>query len=186
MRIPLTVCKPVFLASALLLGHVPSTAAGATDIELLLEQLADPEAQNWEALERQILREWSRSGSAAMDLLLTRGMEALRNGNHDIALEHFTALTDHAPDFAEGWNVRATVLYRMGLYGLAMEDIGKALALNPRHFGAMKGLATVCQKLGMQEEALEVWRAIQTVHPHSPGLEQGIKALEESLGGQRL
>ncbi len=186
MRVFSSTCKSVLLGFSLILGLLPPAAAETAEVELLLDQLADPETENWEDLERQIMREWSRSGSAAMDLLLERGIQALRNGNHDVALEHLTALTDHAPDFAEGWHVRATVLFQMGMYGPAIEDIGRVLALNPRHFGAMIGLATIFQELGMLEEALELWRMVQKVHPHSPGLKQRIEAQQEILDGLRL
>ena len=152
----------------------------------MLDRLADPGTGDWKKLERQIIQEWSKSGSAAMDLLLKRGREAILAGKHDIALEHLTALTDHAPGFAEGWNARATALFHLRMYGPAIEDIGRALALNPRHFGAMTGLATVLQELGMMEEALEVWHMVREVHPNISGLEQGIEMLERLLEGQRL
>ena len=67
---------------------------------------------------------------------------------YDVAIEHLTALTDHAPDFAEGWNARATAFYLIGEYALAVADIERALALNPRHFGAMSGLAFILEEIG--------------------------------------
>ena len=57
-----------------------------------------------------------------------------------VAIEHFTALIDHAPDFAEGWNARATAYYQTGDFGPSIADIGQVLTLNPRHFGALVGL----------------------------------------------
>ena len=69
---------------------------------------ADPQAA--ERIEHEIWIEWSKSGSAAMDLLLERGRRAMSAGQLDLAVEHFTALVDHAPDFAEGWNARATAV----------------------------------------------------------------------------
>ncbi len=181
-----SICKAVFLAIVLNLALLPPAAADMAEVDLMLDQLADPEREDWEKLERQIVQEWSKSGSAAMDLLLKRGREAILDGDHEVALEHLTALTDHAPDFAEGWNARATALFRMKMYGPAIEDIGRALALNPRHFGAMAGLATILQQLGMMEEALDVWRMVRDVNPHRSGLEQGIERLEEFLEGQRI
>ncbi len=171
---------------ALTVGCLSSIAAENAEIDQLLERLADPEAEDWESLERRILGEWSKSGSAAMDLLLERGTQALRTGDLDIALEHLTALTDHAPDFAEGWNTRAIVLFRMGMYGPAIEDIGRALTINPNHFGAMSGLAAILQELGMAEESLKLLEMVQAINPHHPGLEQRIEAQKELLNGQRL
>ena len=65
--------------AALVIGLGPQAAAQGQDVDLaeLLAQLADPETQNWQQIERQIRTAWSRSGSAAMDLLLQRGEKAL-------------------------------------------------------------------------------------------------------------
>ena len=74
----------------------------------LFNKLKAADAQAAERIEQEIWIEWSKSGSAAMDLLLERGRRAMSDGQLDLAVEHFTALVDHAPDFAEGWNARAT------------------------------------------------------------------------------
>ena len=90
-----------------------------------------------------------------MDLLLRRGNEALEAEDYMAALEHFSALTDHAPDFAEGWNGRATTFYLMGEYSLSIADVERVLALEPRHFGALSGLAFMFEAMGEPELALE-------------------------------
>ena len=167
-----------------------SGLAAAQNAELNLEdmmaELANPETQNWQQLERQIRREWSRSGSASMDYLLQRGEKALEEEDFAGALEHFTALTDHAPDFAAGWNGRATALFRLEHYGPALEDIGKALSLAPDHFEAMTGLAVILQSIGMEKEALEAWYLVEKVHPHRQDMKDAIQALEARVGGTSL
>ena len=109
-------------------------------MEALFEGLkgADPAAAA--QIENRIYALWSQSGSPSMDLLLTRGREALEAGDMVLAIRHFTALIDHAPDFAEGYNGRATAYFQLGRYGLSLEDIRQTLRLNPRHFAAMSGL----------------------------------------------
>ncbi len=161
-------------------------AAQDVDLEELMADLADPSTENWEQIERQIIKEWSKSGSAAMDLLLQRGQKALEEEDWDTALEHFTALTDHAPDFAEGWNGRATALFQKQLFGPALEDIGRVLALNPDHFGAITGLAVILQQTGQDAEALEVWRHLETVNPHRPELKDAILQLELATEGTAI
>lgn len=163
-----------------------SALAQEVDIEALLSQLADPTTENWQQVERQLRTEWSRSGSVSMDYLLQRGQKALDDEDFDTALEHLTALTDHAPGFAAGWNARATALFRKELYGPALEDIGKALALNPRHFEAMTGLAVILQSVGMEKEALEAWYLVEKVHPHRDEMKEAIDALEARVGGASL
>jgi len=169
-----------------LVGFSMPLAAQDVDIGELLADLADPATDNWQGIERQIIDEWSKSGSASMDLLLQRGMKALAADDFDTALQHFTALTDHAPDFAEGWNGRATALFQKGLYGPAIEDIGKVLALNPDHFGAITGLAVILEQTGHDKDALEVWRILETVNPHRPDLQETIKRLEKATEGTTI
>ena len=79
-------------------------------LDALFDRLKTADEQAAGRIEQEIWIEWSKSGSAAMDLLLERGRRAMSEGQLDLAVEHFTALIDHAPDFAEGWNARATAL----------------------------------------------------------------------------
>ena len=80
-------------------------SAGQEGIDDLLALLATPELDNWQEVEEKIRIEWSRSGSASMDQLLARAQTALEAGDTAAAIEHATALVDHAPGFAEGWNI---------------------------------------------------------------------------------
>ena len=118
-----------------------------------------------------------------MDVLLERGREALRDGDVDAAIRHFTALVDWAPGFAEAWNGRATAYFQADLYGPAMADIREALRLNPRHFGAMSGLAWILEETGKPEQALSVWREVLALHPHADGAEDALRRLSISVEG---
>lgn len=158
-------------------------AAQTERLDQLFDSLASADEQSWEQIETDIWAEWSRSGSAAMDLLLERGRAAMTAGNLGTAIEHLTALTDHAPEFAEGWNARATAYYQAGLYGPSIEDIRRTLALNPRHFGALSGLALILEELGHPEDALEIYRKVLAIHPFRPNLDVAIERLETEVAG---
>lgn len=175
-----------FLAAATF--GLPALAQGtdSTEVDRLLGELGKPEQPGWQQIEDTIVQEWSKSGSPAMDLLLRRGTEALESGDMDAAIEHLTALTDHAPDFAEGWNARATAFFHSGEYGLSVEDIRKTLALNPQHFGALSGLAIIFEELGYSKEALEAYRAVEAIHPHRPEVRDAIDRLEKTVEGERI
>ncbi|MEE9388787.1 MAG: tetratricopeptide repeat protein [Paracoccaceae bacterium] len=155
-------------------------------MDQLFVELADVETPDWQRVVSDIWREWSRSGSASMDLLLERGRLAMQAGDIDAAIEHLTALTDHAPDFAEGWNARATAYFQAGLYGPSIDDIKRTLALNPRHFGALSGLGQIMEQLEFPEKALGAYRQVQAIHPRSRGIEETILRLEEMVGGTSL
>lgn len=172
--------------AACVLSAGAAFAQDAPDTDELLAQLADPETENWQQVERKLRMEWSKSGSPAMDLLLQRGRDAMQEEEWNRALEHYTALVDHAPDFAEAYSDRATVYFRLKMYGPALEDIGRALSLNPNHFNALSGLAVILEEVGMREEALEAWRMLVKIHPHNPEAQDALDRLEGEFGGQPI
>ena len=69
------------------------------------------EAVDATALEAKILLEWSKSGSSAIDYLLTCARQAIDAQDYRVALQHLNALLDHAPKFSKDWNLSAVVLY---------------------------------------------------------------------------
>lgn len=178
------------VAAALVLtlsAHDARAAEGAEDpLDGLYAQLADPESRDWPRIEMEIVRAWARSGSPSMDLLLRRGRNAIRSQNYDVAIEHLTALVEQAPDFAEGWNARATAWYAMGEYGLSVEDISRALALNPRHFGALAGLGAIYERIGLEHRAIEAYSAALAIHPHIQSVMQSLERLQERTRGQEI
>lgn len=155
-------------------------------LEPYFEELADPGSGAWARAEADIRRAWSRSGSAGMDLLLKRGEEAMDAGDTAAAIEHLTALTDHAPDFAEGWNARATAHFLAGLYGPALSDIARTLELEPRHWGALAGLGAILDEMGDAQGALRAFRASYALHPHQQDVKDAIDRLERQLAGVAL
>lgn len=164
-------------------GPVFADQAALDDLFARLPEASDDEAQR---ITQSIWMEWSKSGSDAMDLLLERGHAAMAAGKPEIAVEHFTALIDHAPDFAEGYNARATAYFQTGDLGPSVVDIARTLELNPRHFGALSGLGMIFEELGRPEKALEAYRAADAVNPHLPDVKDAIARLEAALSGQDL
>ena len=180
---------PAVAAAALFLAffawHGPAPAQTA-ELDRLFEELKQSGTGDWQAVENRIWNVWSHSGSDAMDLLLERGRRAIRDGELDKAIEHLTALTDNAPDFAEGWNARATAYFMLGEYGQSVADIERVLALNPRHFGALAGLGMIYERLDLDAAALRAYRAAIAVHPFRPDLKEAIERLEARTGGTAL
>ena len=114
MTTHIKILKPIVTAlCALFLLFAPAQAQDR-EAELLAELREAPESES-KRLERELELIWGNSGSPAMDLLLKRGRDALEDEDNTRAIEHLSALTDHAPDFAEGWHARATSIDRAGL-----------------------------------------------------------------------
>lgn len=180
------------IVAALLVGvwiSTPLAAQTSADNErlnLLFEQLLEAEPGDAERIQGQIDSELSKSGSAAMDLLLRRGEDALESGDPNIAVEHFTALVDHAPDFAEGYNGRAAAYYQLGLYGPAIDDLRQTLVIEPRHVAAMSGVAFILEELERVDDALEVWEHIQSISPADSEATQMIERLNVMRSGESL
>lgn len=169
---------PIFLAGAAL-AQTPA-------LDDLFTRLKDADEASSGRIEREIWSEWSKSGSPAMDLLLKRGRDAMAAGDMKVAIEHFTALVDHAPDFAEGWNARATAFFQAGEFGPSVADIAQVLRLNPRHFGALSGFGMILEETGRDTQAMEVYRSALAIHPHLTGVLDAIKRLEAKADGQDL
>ena len=161
-------------------------AAQTVALDDLFSRLAVADAAAADKIEREIWIEWSKSGSPAMDLLLERGRAALAAGEPEVAIEHLTALIDHAPQFAEGWNARATAYFQAGELGPSVADIGHVLTLNPRHFGALAGLGMIFEALEKPQKALEVYRAALAIHPHLADVSAAVTRLEQDVAGQDL
>jgi tetratricopeptide (TPR) repeat protein len=158
------------------------TRTAAARLDALVAELAEPGREDWERIEGEINQLWSRSGSPAMDLLLQRGNEALEAEDYTTALEHFTALTDHAPTFAEGWNARATTFYVMGEYSLSIADVERVLALEPRHFGAIAGLGFIFESMGEPDLALRAMHEVQKLNPNRPNINEAVTRLQRMTG----
>lgn len=129
---------------------------------------------------------WSRSGSAAVDLLWKRGQDALQAGAPDQAVEHFTAALDWAPDFAEAYVGRASAYYLTGDTGPAIADLRAALALNPHQWEALGGFAVLLEEVGREEDALEVWRRVTEINPQDEAATASVARLETALAGRAL
>jgi tetratricopeptide (TPR) repeat protein len=173
----------IFFAAAPLWAQ---TATPAADLAALLEQLKVADADQAEKIEQEIWLEWSKSGSDAMDLLLARGRKAMAEGAPEMAVQHLTALVDHAPGFAEGWNARATAYYQLGEFGPAIADIARTLSLNPNHFGALAGLGSIFEELGAQGKARAAYLAAQAINPQNKGLSDALARLDRADTGQDL
>jgi len=159
---------------------------GGPTVDELFAQLRQP-AVDSTAVEGQIIDRWSRSGSASMDLLLQRGEEAMEAQDFEAAIGFYSALIDHAPQFAQGYSARGAAYYAAGMIGPALADIESALALEPRHFEALSGLAVILEEVATPGEALEAWRMVAELTPHDPAVKQAIERLESQGGrGQTL
>ena len=112
---------------------------------------------------------------------LAIGSELMSNGQLDSAYKIFSAIVESEPDWAEGWNKRATVLYLMGKYLDSLNDIDEVLKRESRHFGAFSGQALVQIKLKNYEKAIKSYQAAQKIYPSIRSAETMIPQLQELI-----
>ncbi len=189
MALLLSDLKYIFAACLICVAlSLPATAqeADLTDEAELLARLAEADPAEALRLDRQLQAIWSRSGSPAMDLLLTRARDAIEAGETQTAIDHLTALTDHAPDFAEGWHARASAYYSVNLFGPAVADLERALALNPNNYDAIYGLGSILEAFGDPEGAHQAYLRAQALHPHHEQVTQALERLRPRIEGTSL
>ena len=109
---------------------------------------------------------WHQSGQPRLDALLAEGIEAMQRQQLEEADAVFTRLIETAPEFAEGWNKRATVRYMVKNYAGSIADCRETLARNPHHFGALSGQGLCHLALNEYQEAAALFRRALAVHPH--------------------
>ena len=129
---------------------------------------------------------WTESGSPTVDLLMEKALGQMRDGKTHGAIETLDLVVALAPDFAEGWNKRATAHFYAGNLNESIADIQHTLALEPRHFGALSGLGMVNLALHDSAKALKAFREALKLHPFLPGVSDQVKALSKKLRGRRL
>jgi len=135
------------------------------------------------ALTQAIWILWTTSEDSNVNDMMRRGIRLMNAQNFGEALDIFDRMVKYAPEFAEGWNKRATVHYMMGNFAESVADIRKTLALEPRHFGALSGLGMINQELERQNDALKAFEEALKVNPYLPGAKQQIQELKKKLQG---
>jgi tetratricopeptide (TPR) repeat protein len=156
-------------------------------LDSLFERLAAaPDESTARLLEEAVWQIWLRSGSDTVDVLMQQSIKAMGESEPAKALDILDAVVALAPDYAEGWNKRATVLFVLDRHDESMRDIARVLELEPRHFGALSGIGLIQRELGEKERALAAFRQALTIHPFLPGARQAIEELTKDVEGQGI
>ncbi len=148
-----------------------------------LKRERDPDKAS--SIAEEIRLEWNDSGSATVNLLMQWADKAIEEKRSPAALDFLDQAIALKPDYAESWNRRATLNYAMGNYRKSMSDIEQVLDLEPRHFGALSGLATILNMSGNDQLTLKAWERFLEVYPANRAAQQQANTLSEKLAGSR-
>ncbi|HHK74868.1 MAG TPA: hypothetical protein ENJ57_06860 [Rhizobiales bacterium] len=129
---------------------------------------------------------WRASPSPTITLLMSRAGILVEKKEYETAIEILGAVSEIAPDYAQGWYQRANTLILMGEYGRALHDVGKVLEIEPEHFDALSRLGIILKELGDESGALNAFKKAYALYPQLPGLKQLIKTLNQKVNGQAI
>jgi tetratricopeptide (TPR) repeat protein len=155
------------------------------DAPVLTERLTDESTYVRNVAEQALWALWSRSGDEAIDALFGRGVEEMRDGRLDAAIATFSEVIRQKPEFAEGWNKRATALFLAGDLRRSLADCDEVMKRNPLHFGALSGYGQIYFQLEQYERAIEYWKRALAVNPNLSGVETSIEATEQLIARKR-
>ena len=174
-------------AAVVALGAAPPPAAAAQDdprLDALFAELQlNLERARAREVTRQIWQLWTENDNAEVTARMTDAARAMSQRRFGGALRQLNRVVTLAPDYAEGWNRRATVHYMMGEYGHSIADVKKTLQLEPRHFGALSGLGLIYIALEQYAAALAALENALKHNPHLDGVKQNIEFVTRKLYG---
>ena len=165
----------------------PAAAKPESRLETLFGELKrERNERKAERIAARIFEEWNRSGSASVDLMMQWSQKAMQEEKFDVALDFLDQVITLRPSYAEGWNRRATVHFMMRSFGKSMADIDRTLQLEPRHFGALAGLAQIMKERGSKELALEAYQRVLDIYPMMRSAQNEVATLSEELAGESI
>lgn len=145
-------------------------------------------ADQAQRIERSIWAVWLRydGGQPEVRGMMRRGHIAVGHRRYDMAEAAFDAVVALAPDYAEGWNRRATARFLRGDLIGSIADIRTTLALEPRHFAALSGLGLIYMSLEEDALALAAFEAALAIHPFMAVPNAHIRVLRQRLDGRPI
>ena len=178
----------LLLPVILILAAAPSIAAQDDNrLPALFDALKlAPNPSAAKVIENRIWDIWLFNGNARIDHKMRDGIVAMSAGDYPTALQAFGYIVREAPEFAEGWNKRATVYYLMNDFKQSIGDIKRTLALEPHHFGAISGLGLIYLELHDGASALEAFQRVLRIHPFMAGTRAQVEILRHQFGGKAI
>tara|TARA_R110002020_G_scaffold316361_8_gene531524 strand:- start:5129 stop:5740 length:612 start_codon:yes stop_codon:yes gene_type:complete len=180
---------PVMPALAQTGLEAPAASASATPsvtLDTLFSDLKhERDDQKARRISERIWAQWRDSGSATVNLLMQWADKAVSDRKNGLALDLLDQAIVLMPDYVEGWNRRATLHFMMGNHGKSMVDINRVLTLEPRHFGAIAGMAAILSESGNDELELRAWEQMLEIYPANRQAQQKVGELADKLAGRK-
>ena len=163
------------------LGEVGTMA----DATMLVVSLRDVDEEVRARAEQAMWSIWARSGNEEVDRLYETGVQQMSAGELQQSIATFTRIIELDPDFAEGWNKRATLYFLVGDLRKSLADCDQVMKRNPQHFGALAGYAQIYFRLEYYDRALDYSRRALAINPNLDGVRRNMELIEHVLEQQR-
>lgn len=154
--------------------------------QLFTELRREPSEEAAQRIAARIENRWRSSGSATVDLLMRRAAEAMTQQKQEAALDLLDQAIVLDPDFAEAWNRRATLNFMIDRWGKSLADIEQTLRREPRHWGALMGLAAILERTGHDQRALETYMRVLEIYPTLESAQMAVGRLADDLTGPAI
>jgi len=163
------------------LGEVGTMA----DATMLVVSLRDVDEEVRARAEQAMWSIWARSGNKDVDRLYETGVQQMSAGDLQESIATFTRIIRLKPDFAEGWNKRATLYFLVGDLRKSLADCDEVMKRNPQHFGALAGYAQIYFRLEYYDRALDYSRRALAINPNLEGVRRNMELIEHVLEQRR-
>lgn len=177
-------------AYAVVPTHKPSTTSASpapSSQDRLFAQLKQcSTAEDAHPIEAKLQALFRVSGSPSIDLLMSRALTAQAAGDIKVARQLMDAVTRIAPNYAEGWHVRASLEQGAGDDTQALVSLQKAVLLNPRQFEALDELADMLEDYGDKAGALKLYRRALELDPQLEDAARKVRELTQSVEGRDI
>ncbi len=173
----------LLLLPGLAFGQTPAEKRAAVD--KLLQSLKDaPTSEAAAPLEQRIQQLWIDGGTAAVTLLMHRGLRERKADTNDEAIETFTAAITLDPMLAEAWHQRGIARFQAGNTAGAVADFQQTLKLEPREFATWRTLADIATSREDWAGAYAAWQKVMEIDPKTPKGTERLRELRRKAVGE--
>ncbi len=145
---------------------IAQTDQTAPTLDTLFDRLQSARTTDEGArISAQIWQQWLSPDDPELEVLINRAVRARSSADVARAFVLLERIIRQYPDYAEGWNQRATLHYQLGNYERSLADIEATLEREPRHFGALSGRALVYLAIGDRDKARDAVEEASEINP---------------------
>jgi len=181
-QIKLYFISTLFLSFIFLFPLIALSQTNAERVDYLLEQLQEPlDYESQQEIKGAIMRIWEVSKSAELQDKINKIGYFINLRQYQGAEDFLTEIIAEQDDFLDAYYKRAIVHYYQGEITEAEADLYRTLALEPRHFDALKVLGLVLEKQDKLIEAKNVYTELHKIIPFDESVTEKIQNLEKLI-----